>query len=331
MNKKIFFITGTAGFIGFHLAQKLLERGDEVDGVDNLCHSYYDPLLKRARLAELNKNESYRHHDFDLSDKDKVSEFFTNTPNVHSIIHLAAQACVPYSFDHPYEYIKDNIIAFQNLLEIYRNSNLYNFVYASSSSVYGHNFTKTLTHEDKVLDKPVSVYGATKIENENMAQVYFTNYKKPLVGLRFFKVYGPWARPDTVFFKFVDSIYHNKPIKVFNYGKIQHSFTYIDDIIKGVVSATDNPQAYTSPENRHPIYNLGNCDSEDLVKCIRIIEKELDLKAECEYFPLPEGDRSFTHADIQKAKKDLGFQVRTPVEVGLQRFVKWYKDIYVHL
>ena len=328
-DKEPILVTGTGGFIGFHVARRLLEQGEIVHGIDNLCHSYYSPQLKRKRLHLLHQYTSYTHHEIDLSDTRQLTRESALFADIRAVIHLAAQACVLYSFDHPLEYVKDNIVGFQNLLELYRGEKLDNFIYASSSSVYGNRPFNSPVAETAQTDQPVSIYGATKISNETMAQAYYATYRRPMIGLRFFKVYGPWARPDTVFFKFVDSIYHRRPIELRNFGGIHHSFTYIDDVVNGVMAALCHPPPPDFENIPHPRYNLGNPDAVSLKRCVEIIEAELGVKAHCTHTPLPKGDRAYSCADIGRARRDLQFKAQTSIEDGLRHFIHWYKGTYV--
>lgn len=325
---KTFLITGSAGFVGFHIAKRLLEAGYPVHGVDLMTASYYDPILKTARLNELMKISGYTHHQIDLADTHAVKVLKETVRNIDVIIHLAAQACVLRSFEFPNEYVRDNIIAFQNMLEFYSQNKTSLFMYASSSSVYGQSIEGSVIKEDKKTDLPVSIYGASKIANEAMAQSYYSYYKKPILGLRFFKVYGPWARPDTVFFKFVDLIYKSKPIKLHNHGKIQHSFTYIKDIADCLIlTALDTPKSYNFMK-RHPIYNFGG-PSVLLDDCVKAIEEALGKQAIKEHVALPHGDRWYTNADSSLAKVDLKFNPNTSISKGIKEFVHWYINEYI--
>ena len=329
-NDKVFLITGSAGFIGFHIAKRLLEVGCSVHGVDLMTASYYDPLLKTARLNELNQIPGYTHHQTDLADPNAVKVLKETTGNIDVIIHLAAQACVLRSFEFPNEYVRDNIVAFQNMLELNSQSKTSLFLYASSSSVYGQSKKDSIIKENKKTDLPVSIYGASKIANEAMAQSYYSYYKKPILGLRFFKVYGPWARPDTVFFKFVDLIYRGKPIKLHNHGNIQHSFTYINDIADCLIKTVlDSPKSYNFVK-RHPIYNFGG-PSILLADCVKAIEAALGRQAIKEHVALPHGDRWYTDADSSLAKADLKFNPDTSISKGIKEFVDWYINDYIQI
>ena len=327
-NKKVFLVTGSAGFIGFHVAKCLLEFGHIVHGVDLMTASYYDPLLKNARLNLLKKLPGYSHHQIDLANTNTVGKLKESIGSIDVIIHLAAQACVLRSFEFPHEYVRDNIVAFQNMLEFYSNDKTALFMYASSSSVYGQSKEGSVIVEDKKTDLPVSIYGASKIANEVMAQSYYSYYKKPIIGLRFFKVYGPWARPDTVFFKFVDLIYKDQPIKLHNHGNIQHSFTYINDVAKCLIRTALSPQKEQEFTSRHPIYNFGG-PSVLLEDCVKAMESAMGKKAVREHVPLPHGDRWYTFADSSLARNDLKFNPDTPITKGIQEFVDWYVKDYL--
>ncbi len=327
-NKKIFLVTGSAGFVGFHVSKRLLDFGYIVHGVDLMTASYYDPILKQARLNVLKNFKGYYHHQIDLSDNISTQKLFKNVNNIDVVIHLAAQACVLRSFEFPNEYVKDNIIAFQNMLEIYVNSEASLFMYGSSSSVYGQSEEGNVNVEDKKTDQPVSIYGATKIANEVMAQSYYSFYKKPMIGLRFFKLYGPWARPDTVFFKFVDMIHNNKPIQLHNNGNIKHSFTFINDVADCLISTAIAIHKNLSFTSRHPIYNFGG-KSIQLLECVKAIEDAMGKKAKMNYVPLPNGDRWYTFANSSLAEKHLNFNPNTSINKGLKIFVNWYLNEYV--
>ena len=328
--QKTYIVTGSAGFIGFHISKRLLEAGHVVHGVDLMTASYYDPVLKKARLNVLEAFESYSHHQIDLANTVAVNEMAKNIGNIDVIIHMAAQACVLRSFEFPHEYVQDNIVAFQNMLELYGKNETTLFMYASSSSVYGQSQEGSIIKEDKKTDLPVSIYGASKIANEAMAQAYFSYYQKPIIGLRFFKVYGPWARPDTVFFKFVDLIYNNQPIKLHNHGKIQHSFTYVNDVADCIIKTSLSPKKDLDYQTRHPIYNLGG-PSVLLENCVKAMETAMQKKAIREHVPLPHGDRWYTFADSFLAEKDLGFNPNTTIDNGIQDFVNWYMNDYINV
>lgn len=328
--QKTYLVTGSAGFVGFHISKRLLEAGHIVHGVDLMTASYYDPILKDARLNVLASIDGYTHHQIDLADTSAVNQMAENIGTIDVIIHMAAQACVLRSFEFPHEYVQDNVVAFQNMLELYGKNETSLFMYASSSSVYGQSQEGSIIKEDKKTDLPVSIYGATKIANEAMAQAYFSYYQKPIIGLRFFKVYGPWARPDTVFFKFVDLIYKNQPIKLHNHGKIQHSFTYINDVADCIINTSLSPKDNFEYTARHPIYNLGG-PSVLLEDCVKAMEAALQKVAIREHVPLPHGDRWYTFADSSLAEHGLGFNPNTTIEEGIKDFVDWYINDYVNV
>ena len=328
--KQKILVTGSAGFVGYHVASDLVRNGHTVHGIDYMSASYYDPILKDARLNSLNQHANYYHHKIDLSDKEKLDILQDEIGEIDSIIHLAAQGCVLRSFEFPHEYVQDNIVAFQNVLELYAKNQSAILIYASSSSVYGQSDEGVIVNEDKKLDMPVSIYGATKIANEVMAQAYFSYHKKPIIGLRFFKVYGPWARPDTVFFKFAEQMINDKPIKLHNHGKIKHSFTYIDDVtncISGVIDAGLGDVDYLT---RHPVYNLGG-PHVMLGDCVDAMERAMGKSATRELVPLPKGDRWYTFADSSAAKSDLNFNPDTPIDRGINEFIDWFRNDYIPL
>lgn len=323
-------VTGVAGFIGFQLAETLLKHKLRVVGIDNMCEVYYSANLKQARLQVLKAYPNFEFHQVDLCEFEPVQRVWEGS-NCQYIVHLAAHASVLPSFDEPFKYVYNNALSTQVVLELARRTeNLKHLVYASTSSVYGRSFSKEPVKESEATHTPVSVYGASKVGNEAMAQAYADSFGTPVTGLRFFKVYGPWGRPDTVFFKFAHRIYNDRPVDVHNFGDIFHSFTYIDDIIGGVLAALSKPPVI-EPNKRHPIYNLGNPQSLSLIYCLDLIEELLGKKATRRLVPLPLGDRSFTHANVELAAKELGYTIKTPVETGLKRFIDWYKAVYVPL
>lgn len=342
-------VTGSAGFIGFHLTKKLLERGDNVVGIDNI-NNYYDVNLKYARLAETgidkdavswNKritSTKYPNYNFirmNLEDKEAIQNLVLNE-QFDNICHLAAQAGVRYSLENPYAYIDSNIVGFLNILEAARDSNIKHLVYASSSSVYGGNTKMPLSTADSV-DHPISLYAATKKSNELMAHVYSHLFNIPTTGLRFFTVYGPWGRPDMALFLFTKSILENKPIQVFNYGNMTRDFTFIDDIIEGVVKVIDKPAKPTMDANPDPsssniapykVYNIGNSSPVKLLDYIEAIENELGKKAIKEFLPMQPGDVPYTEADVSDLVRDFGYKPTTKVQDGIKEFIKWYKNFY---
>jgi UDP-glucuronate 4-epimerase len=321
----LYLVTGAAGFIGMHTCRTLLERGDEVIGVDVLNH-YYDPALKSARLKILQQYPAFTFQRADIAVAAEIEELAKQYPGVTHIIHLAAQAGVRYSVSHPYEYIHSNIEGQMVMLEFARHlKNCEHFVYASSSSVYGSNEKLPFSVEDRV-DHPVSLYAATKRAGELMADCYSHLYKIPSTGLRFFTVYGPWGRPDMAAFLFVDAIVKGKPIKVFNYGDMHRSFTYIDDIVGGVLAVTAKPPAAPGPLAK--LYNIGNDSSEALTRYISVIEEALGIKATILLEPMQQGDVKNTYADIEPLRRDFNYNPSTSIDVGLPKFVEWYREYY---
>jgi UDP-glucuronate 4-epimerase len=316
-------VTGVAGFIGFHVAKTLLERGDRVVGIDNL-NDYYDVRLKRARLAELHSSPGFSFAQVDVANRDEVFSLVDHNKELRSIIHLAAQAGVRYSLENPYAYIDANVTGTLVMLDAARRiDNLTAITYASSSSVYGGNRKQPFSVGDRV-DEPVSLYAATKRSCELIAHTYAHLYALPATGLRYFTVYGPWGRPDMAAYLFTRAILDGEPIKVFNEGRMARDFTYIDDIVAGTVAAHDRPPA-ASDEVPHRIYNLGNHRPEKLLDFIAVIERALGRTARKELLPLQPGDVPESFADIEASRRDLGFEPTTTIEVGLLRFVEWYK------
>ncbi|MFM6118331.1 MAG: NAD-dependent epimerase [Sphaerospermopsis kisseleviana] len=329
-------VTGAAGFIGFHLSQRLLNRGDEVIGLDNL-NNYYDVSLKQARLAQLQSQQLFTFAQLDLADQEGINNLFT-THQFDVVVNLAAQAGVRYSLQNPHAYINSNILGFTNILEGCRHSQVKHLVFASSSSVYGANTKTPFSIHDNV-DHPISLYAASKKANELMAHTYSHLYGLPTTGLRFFTVYGPWGRPDMALFLFTKAILSGNPIDVFNYGKMKRDFTYIDDIIEGLVRVTDNiPQGnpHWSGDKPDPgtskapykIYNIGNNNPVELLHFIEVIEDCLGMKAQKNMLPLQPGDVTMTYADVDDLIADVGFKPATPIEVGIRRFIDWYRNYY---
>ena len=330
-------ITGAAGFIGFHLSMRLLKDGCHVAGIDNL-NSYYDVKLKEARLEKLTSFENFSFYKMDISDKKSLEEIF-NSKKYDVVVNLAAQAGVRYSIENPHAYVDSNIVGFVNLLESCRHNDVKHLVFASSSSVYGANTKMPFSVHNNV-DHPVSLYAATKKANELMAHAYSHLYGMHCTGLRFFTVYGPWGRPDMALFLFTKAILEEKPIKVFNHGRMQRDFTYIDDITEGVVRIMgrlpepdptwngDNPDPGTSYA-RYKIYNIGNNNPVELMEFIGVIEKVLGKKAKKEFLDLQPGDVPATYADIDDLIKDVGFKPETTIETGIKQFILWYNDYYL--
>ncbi len=329
-------VTGAAGFIGFCLCKRLLEKGDIIVGIDNL-NEYYDVNLKKARLEQLEGKGRFKFFKLSLEDRDGISKLF-KTEGFDMAVNLAAQAGVRYSLVNPYAYIDSNIVGFVNILEGCRHNKVKHIVFASSSSVYGAN-TKMPFSVHHNVDHPVSLYAATKKANELMAHTYSSLYNIPCTGLRFFTVYGPWGRPDMALFLFTKAILDDKPIDVFNYGKMQRDFTYIDDIIEGVVRVIDKipaPNSNWSGKSPDPsssyapyrLYNIGNNNPVDLMKFIEVLEKCLGKKAKKNMLPIQLGDVPATYADVDDLVKDVGFKPQTPIEEGIDKFVKWYQEFY---
>jgi UDP-glucuronate 4-epimerase len=333
---EVILVTGCAGFIGFHLANRLLSDNYWVVGLDNL-NDYYDPALKEARLKLLHKHNRFTFIRASLEDRDAVNKVFTDYP-ITKVINLAAQAGIRYSLKKPYTYIESNIVGFMNILEACRHNEIEHLIYASSSSVYGANKTKPFSVHHNV-DHPISLYAATKKANELMAHTYSYLYGLPTTGLRFFTVYGPWGRPDMALFKFTKAILEGKPIEVYNYGKMKRDFTYIDDVIEGIVRLLNRiPQPDPNWDGKQPdpgtssapyrIYNIGNNKPEDLLNFISVLERELGKEAQKVFLPLQAGDVPETFADIDDLIRDVGFKPKITIEEGIKRFVEWYKGYY---
>lgn len=329
-------VTGAAGFIGFHVAMRLLERGDHVIGLDNL-NDYYDVRLKEARLAQLKPRERFTFIKLDLANRQGMKDLFADQ-SIQRVVHLAAQAGVRYSLVNPHAYTESNIEGFMNILEGCRHNQIEHLVYASSSSVYGGNTHMPFSIHDNV-DHPVSLYAASKKANELMAHCYAHLYRLPCTGLRFFTVYGPWGRPDMALFIFTKAILEGKPIDVFNQGKMKRDFTYVDDIVEGIIRTLDHPATVDpswSGERPDPgtssaparIYNIGNHQPVELLHFIGVLEQALGKTAEKRLLPIQPGDVPATYADIDDLTNDVGFRPNTPIEVGIPRFVKWYREFY---
>lgn len=329
-------VTGAAGFIGMHCIERLLARGDSVVGIDNL-NDYYDVRLKEARLARLTCREGFRHILLDVAEREEMDRIF-RAERFDTVMHLAAQAGVRYSIENPHAYIDANIVGFMNILEGCRHSEVKHLVYASSSSVYGSNTRLPFSEHDNV-DHPVSLYAATKKANELMAHTYAHLYDVPCTGLRFFTVYGPWGRPDMALFKFTEGILSGRPIPVFNRGEMVRDFTYVDDIVEGVVRVIDRPAqpaANWSGDQPDPatsnapwrVYNIGNSQPVKLLRYIEVLEQCLGHKAKVDLLPMQPGDVQATTADVTNLADATGFRPDTSVEVGIARFVEWYKAYY---
>ena len=342
-------VTGTAGFIGYHLAKRLVERGDEVVGIDNI-NDYYDVNIKYARLADSGisklaeewykpvKSERYPNYTFirmNLEDREQLQKLFEEE-KFDNVCNLAAQAGVRYSLVNPYAYISSNIVGFVNILEACRHNHIKHLVYASSSSVYGNNTKMPLSTSDSV-DHPVSLYAATKKSNELMAHTYSHLYGIPTTGLRFFTVYGPWGRPDMALFLFTKAMLERKPIDVYNYGNMVRDFTYVDDIVEGVIRVIDHPakpsedktpdvsRSKTAP---YKVYNIGNSTPVKLMDYIGAIEETLGIVAEKNYLPMQPGDVPMTNADVKDLINDLGYKPNTSVKKGVNEFIKWYRKYF---
>ncbi|MET4801694.1 SDR family NAD(P)-dependent oxidoreductase [Bradyrhizobium sp. LB11.1] len=325
MTDQAILVTGAAGFIGFHVARQLLAEGRSVVGLDNL-NSYYDPALKQARLSLLGNESRFSFVQADLADRATMAALFARH-RFSEVVHLAAQAGVRYSIEHPQSYADSNLQGFLNVLEGCRNSGCRHLVYASSSSVYGANTKLPFSVQDRT-DHPVSFYAATKKANEVMAQSYSHLYRLPVTALRFFTIYGPWGRPDMAMFLFVNAIMADKPIRLFNHGKMRRDFTYIDDVTRVVsrlidLVPADNPAAANAPSR---VYNVGNHRPEELMHVVGLLERELGRTAIKELLPMQPGDVVETFADVEDLMRDTGFAPSTPIEHGVRNFVTWYRD-----
>jgi UDP-glucuronate 4-epimerase len=318
-------ITGVAGFIGYHLAQRLLAEGNEVYGIDNL-NDYYDVALKQARLNRLLPQPNFKFQHLDISDRALIEELFLAN-KFDSVVHLAAQAGVRYSLHNPHTYVDSNLVGFTNILEGCRHSQIKHFVFASSSSVYGANTKIPFAVSDNV-DRPISLYAATKKANELMAHAYSHLYQIPITGLRFFTVYGPWGRPDMAYFKFVKAIIEDRAIDVYNFGKMKRDFTYIDDVIEGIVRIVDRPPNNSRDRLAYKLYNLGNNNPVELQEFIATIEQIIGKSARKNLLPIQPGDVMSTYADIDELIQDFGFQPTTSIAVGLEKFVQWFRKYY---
>ncbi len=333
----VILVTGSAGFIGSHLAHRLLDRGDEVVGLDNL-NPYYDPTLKQARLTRLEAREGYRHANIDLADRDAMARLF-NEAKPNCVVNLAAQAGVRYSLEQPAAYVDSNLVGFGNILEGCRTAQVEHLVFASTSSVYGANGKLPFSVHDSV-HHPITLYAATKLANESMAHSYAHLFGIPATGFRFFTVYGPWGRPDMALFKFTQAILDDRPIDVFGQGKMQRDFTYVDDIVSGIVAALDrpaqvdpnwdvlSPDPATSGVAPWRILNLGNSQRVELMHYIEVLEAKLGRKAKLNLLPMQPGDVARTEADVTDTIAALDYAPSTPIEVGVANFVDWYLDYY---
>jgi len=334
--EKSILVTGSAGFIGYHLCSRLIENGNNVVGIDNL-NDYYDVKIKIDRLKQIEDKDNFKFLKIDIIDKEEIEQVFIKK-KIDVVVHLAAQAGVRYSLVNPHAYIVNNVNGFLNILEGCRHCSIKHLVYASSSSVYGLN-TKMPFSVSHNVDHPVSLYAATKKANELMAHAYSYLYSLPTTGLRFFTVYGPWGRPDMALFLFTEAILNNRPIDVFNYGKMQRDITYIDDIVEGIIRVIDLiPQANKNWNGENPdpstscapykLYNIGNNNPVELLQIITILEDCLGKKAQKNYLPLQPGDVPATYADIDELMRDVEFKPSTPTQEGIRNFVEWYKHYY---
>lgn len=320
-------LTGAAGFIGFHVATALLARGEAVIGLDDL-NPYYDVKLKEARLERLTGKKGFSFHKIDIADKSAMESFASGLQGVDRIIHLAAQAGVRYSLENPQAYVDANVSGHLHLLELARGlADPKHFVYASSSSVYGGNTKLPFSITDPV-ETPISLYAATKRTDELMSYTYSHLYRIPATGLRFFTVYGPWGRPDMSAYIFTKAISQGTPIPVFNHGDMRRDFTFVDDIVAGVLAVLDRPPADEAGDAPHRLYNLGNHQSEPLMRFIGLIETALGKKAEIDFQPMQPGDVPETYADISESVRDLDFHPRVGIDEGIPRFVEWFRDYH---
>lgn len=334
-----YLVTGAAGFIGFHLCKRLLDDGNDVVGIDNI-NNYYDVNLKLARLAILKKYSKYTFHEIDIADLHNMEGIFSHQHKTafDAVINLAAQPGVRYSLKNPHSYINSNIIGFTNVLECCRYGKVKHLVFASSSSIYGLNDKVPFSVSDNV-DHPVSLYAASKKANELMAHTYAHLYGLPCTGLRFFTVYGPWGRPDMAYFSFTKAIFEGKPVDVFNFGKMKRDFTYIDDIIEGVVRVMDRiPQPNPDWDRKNPdpgssyapykLYNIGNNNPIELIRFIETLETKLGKITQKNMLPMQPGDVLVTYANVDDLINDVGFKPSTPLESGIKKFVEWYREYY---
>jgi UDP-glucuronate 4-epimerase len=324
-SSRLTLVTGAAGFIGFFVAARLLARGEVVVGLDNL-NDYYDPRLKQARLTRLHEQEKFVFEQVDIADTAAMQSVFARHRFTH-VVHLAAQAGVRYSITHPHTYVDSNLTGFLNVLEAARARPVQHLVYASSSSVYGANTALPFSETDRV-DRPVSLYAATKRANELMANVYAQQFGIPLTGLRFFTVYGPWGRPDMATFKFTQAVLGGAAIDVYNHGDMQRDFTYIDDVAEGVVRVLDRLPRPGDGGVQHRIFNIGNHRPEPLLRFIEVLGSVLGRKPEMNFLPLQPGDVKATFADTAALQAEYGWSPTTDIETGLARFVQWYREYY---
>ncbi len=318
-------VTGAAGFIGYHVNEALLARGEEVVGVDNV-NDYYDVKLKEARLERLEKHNEFTFHRVDVSDLEALKEVVGAAGDIRRVVHLAAQAGVQYSIENPFAYVQANLVGHMAILEICRNQpNFEHLVYASSSSVYGGNTKLPFSVDDRT-DTPVSLYAATKKADELMSHCYGHLYGFPQTGLRFFTVYGPWGRPDMAMYIFCKAVSEGRAIPVFNNGDMKRDFTFIDDIVSGVIASLDNPASSAEDQTPCRLYNIGNHRSEPLMRMIGLIEEAMGKKAVIDFQPMRPGDVKESFADIDAISTDLGYKPTTPIDIGIPKFVDWFKS-----
>ncbi|WP_243354928.1 NAD-dependent epimerase [Bacillus litorisediminis] len=327
---KTILITGCAGFIGYHLAQRLLLEDYFIIGIDQM-NNYYDVRLKEERLNRLREHDHFLFERMSIEDREAMEKVFSKT-KIDIVVHLAAQAGVRYSLENPHAYIDSNVVGFMNILECCRQHEIDHLLFASSSSVYGANKKIPFSTEDRV-DHPVSLYAATKRANELMAHTYSHLYNLPTTGLRFFTVYGPLGRPDMSYFKFTKAILNGEPIQIYNYGNMKRDFTYIDDIVEGIIRLLDKkpiPIQSSALVSHAPykIYNIGNHQPVELLKFISVIEEKIGIRAKKEFLPMQAGDVSVTYADVEDLMNDVGFKPKTSIEEGIGKFIDWYREFY---
>ena len=321
------FVTGAAGFIGFHMCEALLARGEAVIGLDNL-NEYYDVALKEARLERLKGHDGFKFIHADICDKDAMQQAARTADDARAVLHLAAQAGVRYSLTNPSAYVETNIVGQLNILEMCRHlPNLAHLVYASSSSVYGGNSDVPFSESDPV-DSPVSLYAASKKADELMGHVYAHLYRVPMTGLRFFTVYGPWGRPDMAAYIFARAIFDGEPVRLFNNGDMRRDFTYVDDVVAGVLSVLDSPPIDAGEAAPHRVYNIGNNHPEPLLRYVEVLEKAIGRRAEKQFAPMQPGDVKETYANIEAIRRDHGFEPKTGIDEGIPRFIAWFRDYH---
>ncbi len=321
-------VTGAAGFIGMHVCQVLLARGEKVVGIDNL-NDYYDVELKYARRDRIKDHENMEFVQLDIADQEGLAALTERRSDIDRIVHLAAQAGVRYSLENPHAYVTTNVMGHLNIMELARHKEggVKHMVYASSSSVYGGN-TKLPFSTDDETETPISLYAATKKSDELMSHTYAHLFRIPMTGLRFFTVYGPWGRPDMAAYIFTNKMMHGEEIPVFNNGEMMRDFTYVDDIVNGIIKCLDNPPEVKDGEAPCRVYNIGNSNAEKLMDMIGILEEETGVKAKIDFKPMQPGDVPATYADIEPMRNNFGYEPTTPISVGLPNFVRWYKEYH---